>query len=86
MLPVKAAAKSSPKKSKGSLTLQPPKMPAFRKHAPIHWGTCTIYSDAVKGQRRATEAANRRKDVKFRWSKDGWDRLLAWCRANGKDE
>ena len=70
---------------KAKLASKPPAMPAFKKQSPIYWGSCTIYTDPGKGQWRAIEAANRRRDMKFKWSKEGWQRLLSWCREHGHD-
>ena len=84
----KAKAKAAVKVAaigKSRLTSKPPPMPAFKKNGPIYWGSCTIYTDFGKGLWRATEAANRRKDLKFKWSKDNWQRLLTWCLENGHD-
>ena len=78
VLPVAAIAR------KGWLS-KPPAMPAFKKQGPIYWGSCTIYTDSTKGQWRACEAGNRRKDMKFKWSKEAWQRLLSWCRESGHD-
>ena len=69
----------------GKLTSKPPAMPKFEKRSPIYWGSCTVYTDAKKRQWRAIEAAAPRRDVKFPWSKDGWNRLLEWCRSHGHD-
>ena len=61
-------------------------MPPLRKVKPIHYLTCSIYSDEKRGQWRAVEWSARRKDVKFLWSgeKDSWDRCLKWCEENSK--
>ena len=68
-----------------SLSTIPPR-PPHRQHPPIHYLSCTIYTDTSKKVWRAIEHSNRRKDMKYAWSKDdAWDRCLAWCRQAAKD-
>ena len=86
----KSMAKSKAKgkvegKAKATAGVPPvPAMPPLRKVDPIHFRTCTIYSDATKKQWRAVESKNRRKDVKFAWKlgKEAWDRCVQWCIDN----
>lgn len=76
----KAKAKAKPKE----VAQEVPGMPALKKHAPIYFLTCTIYSDVKKKQWRAIEATNRRRDVKFSWKHghEAWDKCIRWCIDN----
>ena len=74
------AASSGAGKSNGS---RPPR-PPHKKMPPVQYLTCKVYTDAKNGTWRAVEKSNPRKDVKFRWCKDGWDRCMEWCEENSK--
>ena len=58
-----------------------PKQPKKAKQPPIHYLSCTIYSDSTAKCWRAIERSNRRHDVKFAWAKaDSWERCVTWCK------
>ena len=63
------------------VTKRPP-CPAFKKVDPMQYLSCTVYCDAKQGLWRAVEWSNRRKDVKFRWAREGWDDCMKWCEEN----
>ena len=81
----KAKAKASPLPAKiGSSKAAPPE-PDHGKCPPLHFLTCTIYSDVNAGCWRAIEKGNKRHDQKFKWAVPGnWARTVAWCREASK--
>ncbi len=81
----KAAAKpkAKAKAAKPMVTKRPP-CPAFKKVDPMHYLSCTVYCDAKQGLWRAVEWSNRRKDKKFRWTREGWADCMKWCEENSK--